>query len=268
MLKHVSISQLKLHKAYPRRWCLEYLEGIKTPPTPALEFGSILHERIEDNILKKPNYTPNEHSAAIAADEWYEDCFLKDDDWTEFQWRIEDEFCVFLAPYMPPIKGIIDMWTLDKLENVIVRDHKTANPRYALKAKDLESDWQLNLYGYVVGRMCPFDGFGAFCPTMSVGHNQFFKQSSEDGIKISGNKLITAEIHNSQNDDIIREIYNEIGSLLITKENYEKQGMKAVRETPENKFYFGSYCPYYSCTHGDESVNSCRDRIKLKWEDI
>lgn len=247
-LSHLSVSSLKLHAQNPRRFILSYVEKIKEPRSTALKFGSFFHEEIE-KYLRGEEYTLNDEKSNEVLREWKGSV----DTWLlGHNWRYEDEFKIWISPDLPPVKGVIDMWAFDSFnDRVIVYDHKTCNPRYKESIDTLKNNWQLGLYAYAtsLGKKSAL-----------VGHHQFFKDSS--GQKIIGYDNIRVELKREDVKKIIDQIEKESHRVLETLEAYEKNGLKSVRETPENERWYGKKDILWECISLKESIEDCRKRME------
>lgn len=261
MIKYLSISQINLHKKNPRRWCLEYIEGIKTPPTKHLGFGSEVHTALE-TILKGEKYKPWEVSLLEKEREILTNKTIQtllswhaiNQDWiSQHDWNLETPFQVWLSPDLPSIKGIIDMWTFDKTMNKLyVYDHKTTKPGYEEKETTLQNNLQLLLYTYVLS-MGKTD-----ISEFEVGHNQFFKTKEMELTRFNTVKTIICP---ERLKIVIQDIKRECENMVETYKLYKSKGLQAIKETPENRLWFGRECEFWSCITGQETIADCKKRI-------
>lgn len=263
MLKYLSISQLNLHKKNPRRWILEYVEGIRLPPSPHLSFGTDIHDFLEDLISGNARESELSKSNEEFLRKWY-----KENTWIrEVNWRIEDKFESWIDPRIPPFRGRIDLWSYnDIIPMTCVLDHKTVTKGYEETTESLKKNWQLSLYAYVIS---PLLGILYYddsmweeevndSPVASVGHNQFFKDKE---FNIVESKTIRTHLTRKELYDNMEDIRKESRSLIETYENYKKNGMSSVRYTPENKWWYGKPCEFWPCIDENETVEECRKRI-------
>lgn len=256
MIEHLSISQLNLHRKNPRRYCLEYFEKIKLPPTPQLLFGTQVHWYLEHYI--GPCDYPFNRQSELSTDNKFilEAAFCNQRNCHKGQdWRLEEEFRIFIDPELPPFKGAIDRWKYNPVECIVrVRDYKTTTPGYEETEESLLDNWQLNLYAYVLSGMLPV----GTDIEIEVGHDQIFKTKD---LKITDVKFISNKLTQKHMHDIIKEIKEEAFEVLETYKLYKQGGLEAIRETPENRWWYGKPCPYWKCIKGEESIEDLRKRI-------
>lgn len=275
MLDHLSISSLQLHRKNPRRWCLEYIEKLREPPSVAIEFGTLIHEGCEDLV----NYGEFKQSLASLSQpnrdviyKWFED--NRSELYPNKGWRVEDEFRIWLDPTIPPLVGRIDLWRVEdyisdwaqKEYYVHVIDHKTATQGYGESEFSLSKNWQLLLYCHVLdpslsvrGSLWPDESFrmGA-----KISHTQFYKKKE----KLVAGQLPTLQYHRVIKTEVsgkqvaagMAEIKHEAILATRTIEEYNKKGMQAIRETPENEKWYGRKCIFWPIISGQMSIADFR----------
>jgi len=267
MIPYISISQLNLHKKNPRRWCLQYIEGIKTPPTKHLIFGSKVHTALEDLVINGHTDVTMTEKTDKRLLKWREE----NKDWLDkYQWNIETAFESWIAPDLPPFRGIIDMWNYDPDNKILqVYDHKTATRGYEETVDTISDNWQLILYAYMINQRVEegtlksdwlLDPNHRQGQETIIGHNQFFKNRDMD---IVSYKQVTANVSPSHINHIIALLKAEARELVKTYQVYKKRGLQAVLETPENKWWFGRECELWPCIIGEESIDECKKRLKI-----
>lgn len=142
-MHHVSPSQLKLHSGCPRKWYLNYVDGLKPPTTAKQQAGTDLHSEVEEYLLNG-HEPPDDSPARYAL--WYlptgpvgEGVHVEE--WIEHPIRfgsVETTFC-----------GRADLIDLRDPKHPIVTDLKTTGDlRYALSQSDLIRDLQMIGYAY------------------------------------------------------------------------------------------------------------------------
>lgn len=145
MIKHVSNSQLKTHRACPRKWYLEKIEGRAIPPGKAARLGVAVHSAIE-NYFKKGQPIPVDlvgrdkevfpGAGRIATAIVPEILSAMDSPQSEVEFNL---------PFVSglTIKGVIDLITPGHIGDI-----KTTSDinRYGLSEMEAELDSQANLY--------------------------------------------------------------------------------------------------------------------------
>ena len=145
MIKHVSNSQLKTHRACPRKWYLEKIEGRATPPGKAARLGVAIHSAIE-NYFKKGQPIPVDlvgrdkevfpGAGRIATAIVPEILSAMDSPQSEVEFNL---------PFVDglTLKGVIDLITPGHIGDI-----KTTSDinRYGLSEMEAELDSQANLY--------------------------------------------------------------------------------------------------------------------------
>lgn len=144
---HISVSQVNAYLRCPLSYYWRYVEGIRTPPTAAMSFGTAMHRAIEANNIHKVQHNENMPLTEVKKawnEAWvhaagYTD-FTEDEDPGEIQdegTRMLDVYMEQIAPTVQPIlvehvfeidlgegftlKGIIDC--VD--QNGVIIDNKT-----------------------------------------------------------------------------------------------------------------------------------------------
>jgi CRISPR/Cas system-associated exonuclease Cas4 (RecB family) len=84
-LEHLSYSSISSYLLCPRNWKYKYVDQIKTRPSPALKFGSAVHNTIE-NILKQKAENENVIIAHRAYMEFFTQYFSDCRDDPEINW--------------------------------------------------------------------------------------------------------------------------------------------------------------------------------------
>lgn len=256
MIEHVSVSSLKLHAYSPKKWVLEYLEGLRPPPTKHLEFGSLVHSAIEDLYVGKS--VEGEHKGFF--EQWKGD----NEHWFKLpDWKIENEFKVWLDLELPLFKGRIDMWRMEKNEQVFqihVVDHKTVTSGYELSASALKKDWQLSLYCVALNPYILKEK-DARIKAAAVSHNQLFKSREFDLI---GYDLVTAELTAGDILRNIEEIKEEARKVLQTISTYDKLGFEAVDLGQAKQKYYGKPDLHWPVLSGKVSL----EEFKKTWRKI
>lgn len=246
-LKHLSASSLALHKRNPRRWCLQYLEGIQDPPSSALVVGKAVHYSIE-NYLRHGYWTYDteliNHASYRNIRKGVE--FLigteSNSPGKYKHWHVEEDFLMYISGALLPIKGVIDMWR-DGEGVISIYDHKTCNPRYKETPSSLLKNWQINIYAHYLSDMLRNEE-----NKVLVGHNQFIKDRKNN---IIGCEYINTVLTKQNTFDIIEEVRAECLAALNTVEIYRAGGLKEVRATPENKYWYGQLDPLWSIINGE-----------------
>jgi hypothetical protein len=261
-LKHLSVSSLKLHAYSPRRWVLQYIEGIKEPEGDALRVGKHVHEAIENRYNQMP-FEEGQHLKGYL-DFWE----ANNGHWFHHpDWRIEDDFKFWLRPWLPPLKGRIDMWRRTDDNRVLIVDHKTATEGWTLSEEDLKKDWQLSLYAYVVdpsnGTLL-FDGEDTYGINdeivAQVTHNQLIKEpKTTESFLYTG--LTSAPLTRRDIYKNISEIQDECEKVLTTIDDYGILGLKGVNMGNAKPKYYGRLDPYWACMNLIESVDSLKEKI-------
>ena len=65
--RHLSVSQLRLLLGCARQWRLQYLDGLRPPPTVDLVVGVVWHAAIEDHLGRRLRGEPDDPGASSAA---------------------------------------------------------------------------------------------------------------------------------------------------------------------------------------------------------
>lgn len=248
-ISHFSISQLQLFEKNPRRYCLEYIEKIRPPPTPQLELGSKLHTEVEHLLLGR-----TQTATWPCVKLWFRELMPI---YSLYSYRVEDKFNIWLSDDLPPFKGCIDLWYKDNSRTLVVEDHKTCHPRFRESVDTLSKNLQLSLYIHALNpylRLEHKDKIISF-----ITHNQFIK--GRDG-NPETYEIITSPLTAGELDKNLKHIEELATNAKKTVEIYCKEGLKAVRETPENRIWYGKECIFWPCITGQESIEECKKRIK------
>lgn len=256
---HLSISALNLHNKNPRRFVLTYLERLREGPSEHLSLGLAVHKYLEERTVRgsaSPSFfRPNELKVM---QDWEKEFYPKYGDRT--RWNSETMFNVKLDLNLPPMMGIIDLFRYDPLtRGTLVFDHKTATERYKETKKSLLENWQLVLYCYALNPDLDHD--------FIIGHNQFIKYTKaqtreKKGDRLKCYKIITNVLTKDIAYDIIEDIKEEMASCVKTIERYKQGGLKVVRHTPENKYWYGSLDPFWSIISEKETIDEFRIRTR------
>jgi hypothetical protein len=160
--RHLSVSQLRLLLGCARQWRLQYLEGLRPPPTVDLVVGVVWHAAIEDHLgrrLRGEPADPGASGAALAA-AWAQEAARPGIDWRRqtpagARRLTERLFAAYLhdlaprvapvaveAPFSVPIPDAPG-WTLDgRLDAVAddgwLIDQKTAGAPYTPEQVDAD----------------------------------------------------------------------------------------------------------------------------------
>lgn len=218
----VSVSQIENFSACKRKWGWRYLNGLKSPPSRAAQFGIDGHKILEEWVRNatpipntelgklvrfgiKPGYVPTPKTIH----------------------NLEHRFEILFPDWGVIVVGVMDF--LD-LHNRLVGDYKfRSQARYNLSTKDLECDLQANVYAYA-----------AQYPTqnsspINLRWIYFNKNSAEKVSKVEGQ--ITAEG--------ARTVLNKYLPIVQEMSACHRQNLKAEDlelNTSECSAYGG--CPY------------------------
>ena len=160
--RHLSVSQLRLLLGCARQWKLQYLEGLRPPPTVDLVVGVVWHAAIEDHLGRRLRSEPPDPpaSAAALAAAWALEAARPGIDWRRqtpdgARRLTERLFAAWLrdlaplvmpvaveAPFSVPIPGAPG-WTLDgRIDTVAddgwLIDQKTAGAPYTPEQVDAD----------------------------------------------------------------------------------------------------------------------------------
>jgi len=253
-MKHLSISQLKLHKLSPLRWCRKYVDGMPEEITEALTFGKAVADSFEV-ILKRESKEVSDEIAFNLVHDW---CSDNEDFLTSCSWDIEHSFSLNLADDLPPLIGAIDMLGWDnefKFPHIL--DHKTcalnmkSNKFWGLKSNELANDWQLSLYAhYALNGQYDKHSRDAIA---RLTHNQFVKHKDGDLVVKYSNRRATALTSGFQLNKIVDEIKAECYNVVKTDRAYRQGGQEAVLSLYNTtvcdmcskcRFSYGKKCPF------------------------
>jgi hypothetical protein len=160
--RHLSLSQLRLLLGCARQWRLQYLDGLRPPPTVDLVVGVVWHAAIEDHLgrrLRGEPADPGASGAALAA-AWAREAARPDVDWRgrppEAARRLSERlFAAYLrdlaplvapvaveAPFSVAVPGAPG-WTLDGRIDAVADDgwlidQKTARTPYTPEQVDAD----------------------------------------------------------------------------------------------------------------------------------
>lgn len=266
MIPHLSVSQLKLHKLSPLKWCYQYIEGIKEPTTEALRFGKDVADCFDCALnglaLNRTDVNP---LAADIVRTWVE---YNVHELTMNEWTIEEGFLIKLREDLPPFRGFIDMLCRDTKEGIPhILDHKTCTENldsgkfWGLSSSDLLKDWQLCLYThYVLEGKYPDDD----TVVARLSHNQLCKQTSKRVIKRIKFRSVTNMISGKQLTTVINEIIEEAENIVKTHEAYTKGGKEAVAKLYDEekpfrlcdkcKYSYGRPCMFWGHCQGKKEL--------------
>ena len=250
MLTHYSISNLKLHSTNPRRWALTYLEKWKEPASVALTFGSDVHSYIEYLLRGRRGVIPTALSDTDKGvlNNWYRQFAPIGDI------HIENKFSVMLLNNTPPLIGIVDLWYKNPLSGLHIFDHKTCKGPYCLTAPQLLTDWQLNMYAYALN-------LGK--EDVTIYHNQFVKNTANSIKSWNIQKNILTKNNIS---GIIKDIRTEIGKAEVSIQQYKKDGIEALPETPQHRRWYGKLDNWWPVISGEVDIDDYNKYLKSRGE--
>ena len=142
-LKHISVSQYKTYTDCKKKWYIEKVVGIRTPGTPATEFGSKFHEFMEKWVETKGNIPIPDFMASFYAAS--PDFFKQLTKYTSP--KIEEELNYILPVSQIAFVGYVDLQS----SKGKVQDYKTVGSwKWALREDTLRDDIQMNMYGHLI----------------------------------------------------------------------------------------------------------------------
>ena len=111
--RHLSVSQLRLLLGCARQWRLQYLEGLRPPPTVDLVVGVVWHTAIEHHLGERVAGRPGdvEASRRVLAQAWATETARPRIDWRRetpegarrLTDRLFDAYVRDLAPLLTPV---------------------------------------------------------------------------------------------------------------------------------------------------------------------
>jgi len=155
----VSPSQIKTFRDCERKWGFSYIDGIKTPSTPAAFFGSVVHELLEEHYktgtmrggsqFAQLSDEKQKHAMQVAASALPHYPHYEHDMLTEQSFTFEYGDVTW--------RGIVDLvhggdlWTPfhhEKTPDLVINDHKTSRDpeKWGLDAISLPTDEQFLIY--------------------------------------------------------------------------------------------------------------------------
>jgi len=236
-IPHLSISQIKAFQRNPVFWYFSYILKLPQEETQALAYGKKIHSYIE-HLLKNtriPDLDLDMYLVAQdAADEVNHVCPC----WELYEHGIEESFVYQFFEEYPPIKGIIDFWTIQNGEIYII-DHKTfKNAQWALKEHELAYDIQLAVYAAYIGRKTQ----SSIC---HVWHNQIDK--STDKVRAIG-AYTHAACAELLLDNLLYEI-KKMEGFLIDLDDWESLALNIHSKCNTCQYTYGK-CPYRDICSG------------------
>jgi hypothetical protein len=204
--RHLSVSQLRLLLGCARQWRLQYLEGLRPPPTVDLVVGVVWHAAIEDHLgrrLRGERADPEASGAALAA-AWAREAARQGIDWRgrtpERARRLTERlFAAYLrdlaplvapvaveAPFSVAVPGAPG-WTLDGRIDAVADDgwlidQKTAGAPYTPEQVDADLQALAYLWAWRELHAAPAPG---------VAFHVAVKPSPWDGGAVATQELVT-----------------------------------------------------------------------------
>lgn len=168
---HVSVSQAKTFDDCNMKWYLDKVEGIRPPATPALEFGNMFHEMMENIANGKPFEYLLEKSKLLKK------IFDRNE---EYILNVANKQGVAEKEIREPLIGGVDFlgyvdFTVYEPNKIIIDDYKTVGDwKWALTINTLGGDPQLNIYAYYEDEKMTKDGDSR---PIYIRHIQFNKKT-------------------------------------------------------------------------------------------
>jgi RecB family exonuclease len=204
--RHLSVSQLRLLLGCARQWRLQYLDGLRPPPTVDLVVGVVWHAAIEDHLGRRLRGEPADRGAsgAALAEAWAREAARPDVDWRgrtpgsarRLTERLFAAYLRDLAPLVAPVAVEAPFsvaipgapgWTLDGRIDAVADDgwlidQKTAGAPYT--PEQVDADLQALAYLWAWR-----ERHGAEAPGMAF--HVAVKPSPADGGAVATQELVT-----------------------------------------------------------------------------
>ena len=243
MLKYVSASQIKTFRRCPRLWVYEkFVRKTKTPSTKAQEFGTNVHEELEEYLTTgaKPKLLS---SQALVTDLPYgllTKGILTEVAVSKYSLLMRPLSKVVLSNYTLagyPVSGFIDVWTTTGVE-----DFKTTKDlRYSLKAEELLTDVQMMIYA---------DVFLTAHPTLTectVTHRNVTRS-----LRSPKSRVVSVPVSRSHVAEQIEDIEHTVRKMADTLSQYrEERNVHLVDDNGRTGCY--AYGPCYFLKRGFSS---------------
>lgn len=263
MIKHLSVTQLLEHQYSPKRWVLKYVEGIKEPETPHLEFGQWLHTQMEVLIpMRKEGRRFVRKAHEIISDSITNKNVLKiinwlnENDWLDIDYRIEDDFKSWIDTRLPPFKGRIDAWKINENGKILtIVDHKTVTKGYEKTGRQLREDLQMKLYAQI---LC-----AKFFPeVINFIHIQFFKNKLFEIIDI---KTVDESFSRDELFPIVfdTQCRNEAERIVETYNLYKLKGLDSIALGNAKEWHYGKKDYYWPLLNGKTTIEEFKKRNNI-----
>lgn len=236
---------------------VEKREGVKTP---ALEFGSLVHEVLEDFILGRKEPPPHLDRICQESKESLKDILIE-------PFEIEKAVSFDFGPLI--IRGFVDLIKYEAQTNTLhIVDHKTCSESWTYDKKRkvmrgrfygitreevLRKDIQLNLYAFL-GTLSYMDKINNL-ETLKIvlTHNQIVKVKTKKYIKELNLRRISVETDFDSTFELFKEFFKEAKKVQALSDKIKRTGVEELNEiygvsSPcelADKWQYGAINPFW-----------------------